>query len=145
MKKSTKFLGILVLIAIGVIAFYGGQRSTQSDVSVKLSKQIYSKGEQVRITVRNNTLEQICFSSCYPYYLQRKDEDWKSYNYPDCPEKNLSIPCITSGETKQFEFTLEESLPSELHRIAIPIDKNGERGEEFGENKKVYSEPFDVK
>lgn len=145
MGKVIKILGVLVLIVIGAISFFWGRQSSQPDFGVELSKQIYDKGEKVRITVRNNTLKQICFSSCYPYYLQVKNGDWHSYNYSECFEEDLNVPCLSSGESRKFKFTLRKSIRSEIHRIAIPIDKEGTAGEKFEEDKKIYSEPFEVK
>jgi len=144
-KKITKTLSILALLLIGVVAFYWGQRSKQGDISTRLSKQIYNRGEEVRLTIRNNTFQQACFSSCYPYYLQKKNEEWSFYNYPNCPDQDSNLPCISPGEKKTFSFDLEKKIESGIHRIAIPINKKGKKGEEFAEDKKVYSDPFDVK
>jgi len=145
MKLITKILGLLVLIVIGATAFYFGRSSNQDDLSVKLSKQIYSRGEGVTVTVRNNSLQQVCFSSCFPYYLQKKDGEWQSYGYPECPEEDVNIPCLSAGEKKTLRFALEKEIKTGLHRIAIPINKGGEKGESFEEEKRIYSDPFDVK
>ena len=145
MKKITKSLAILALITIGVIGFYWGRNVKQSDINVKLLKQIYSKGEKARVTISNNDAQQICFSTCYPYRLQKKNGDWGSYKYPDCPEENLNLPCVAPNEKRSFEFTLEERINNGIHRVAIPINRGGEEGEKFKEDKQVYSKPFDVK
>lgn len=135
----------MALIAIGVIAFYWGQRSIQPEVAVELSRQIYNEGEEITVTVRNNSFKQICFSSCYPYYLQKKDGGWQSYDYSQCPEEDLNIPCLDSNEEKTFQFNLQQKIQQGPHRVAIPINKDGTQGESFEEDFKAYSEPFEIK
>lgn len=145
MKKKTKILVVLILVVIGILVFFWERQMSRPEFGVELSKQTYDKGEEVRITVQNNSTKQVCFSSCYPYYLQAEKGAWQSYNYPDCPEEDLNVSCITSGGTKEFEFTLEGNIETELHRVAIPVNEEGKAKEAFEEDKKVYSEPFDVK
>lgn len=145
MNNWIKILAVVALILIGITAFFWGQRSSQPPVSIELNKQMYNRGEEIRITVRNNSFGQICFSSCFPYYLQRKDKNWHSYDYPSCPEKNMNIPCLSSGQTRKFKFELGQSLQDGLHRIAVPINKKATAGEGFEEDQKVHSPPFEVK
>ncbi|MEF8847336.1 MAG: hypothetical protein V5A57_02840 [Candidatus Paceibacterota bacterium] len=143
--NKIKILGVLALLLIGVIAFIWGQKMNQPTISIEMPKQMYQKGEVTRIRIVNNSPEDICFSTCYPYYLQHKEKEWNSYDYPACPEENLNLPCISPGEKKDFEFTLSDKLKSGVHRIAVPVNKRGEKGQEFKEDKKAYSDPFEVK
>ena len=143
--NKNKILAALVLLLIGAIAFLWGRRATRSDVSVELSKDIYKRGEEMQLTVGNNSFKKICFSTCFPYYLQYKEENWNTYNYPSCSEKNLNMPCVSPGESKTFSFSLNKKLREKIHRLAIPINRGGEKGSKFEEDQKVHSEIFDVK
>lgn len=145
MNKWGKILGAVTLVLIGVVAFSWGRKSSQPPLSVELNKQMYNQGEEVRITIRNNSFKQACFSSCYPYYLQRKEGEWENYNYPSCPEQDVNIPCISASETKKFKFNLFQGLHDGLHRLAIPINERGEKGKQFEEDRKVHTDPFEVK
>lgn len=146
MSKKLKILAALVLILVAGAGFLLGRKSGQSVISVDLAQQNYEKGEQVELTIRNNTSEQICFSSCFPYYLQRRKNDkWVTYDYPSCSDEDLSTSCISPSQVKKFRLTLEKYVRANSHRFAIPIFKGGEKGEKFEETERIYSEPFEVK
>lgn len=143
--NKNKILAILALLLIGVIAFLWGRRTNYVGVNVELSKQMYQQGEKAEVTIKNNSFKKVCFSTCFPYYLQFKDEGWNDYEYPSCKKENLNVPCIGSSKEKTFRFTLNKELESKVHRIAVPINKGGESGNKFEEDQKVYSEAFEIK
>lgn len=147
MKLSTKILtGILVALILGIIIVCGLSifKSPYSKVEITTDKTEYSKGEILLLTIENNLKEDLCFSSCYPYYLEIKNEDWKSYDYGICDKADIVEKCINSGSFKTFEIDLL-SVEKGSHRITIPgcIDCNVNN--QFGEDKRFYSNEFEVK
>jgi hypothetical protein len=87
----------------------------------------------------------ICFSSCYPYYLEIKANKWKTYEYyEECPHSDLIESCINPNYARFFSIELPDLSPG-LHRIRIPATINGESGNEFVEDKFYYSNEFIIR
>jgi len=135
------FVGILIIFAILILGFLilKGQRVEIVTDGIK-----YDNGGLLRIKIRNLSLNRLCFSSCYPYYLERKVGEWKSYNYQDCPDSDLVERCIEPGKTKAFEIILP-TVKEGPHRIAVPICENCKIGEEFKETERFYSNEFEIR
>lgn len=117
-------------------------------VSLITDKTEYAKKETLRITIKNNLKRDICFSSCYPYYLEKKEEKsrkWKPYPYGECGTKNLVEKCLESGGTKIFELNLLLFYNTGSHRIAVPVCFDCKPGEDFKESKRFYSNKFTIK
>ena len=137
-----KVLLIIILITILLIlgwVWYNNQ------VIVKTDRTEYQKQEPLRVVIRNNSEDSLCFSSCYPYYLEKKDEGWRSYEYGICQEADVVETCIDSKDSKTFGIPLNAySIKSGIYRIAIPACINCEIGKIFQEDKKFHSNRFDI-
>lgn len=141
------FLAIVVLF-FGILgggiwlSFKGG---LPEKVEIFTDKTEYQLGGSLRLKIKNNSKDTLCFSSCYPYLLEKKTErGWESYNYVDCPKKDLNEKCIKPGKVKAFELVLIDGKRG-LHRIRIPACVSCKEGEEFKENKRFYSNQFLIK
>lgn len=141
-KRLSKIGGIAILVVIVlIIALYSSQRSRPEEVNITTEKTEYKIGEALKLKVENNLREDICFSSCYPYYFEKRDGDWKSYHYTNCPNSNLVERCINSRQTKAFEIVVP-ALKTGLHRLALPACLECNLQEKFKEDQWLYSNDF---
>lgn len=135
---------ILVAVLIGLAIVILGFFWKQQKIVIKTDATLYENGAVLKTQIWNHSLENICFSSCYPYYLERKDGEWESYNYQNCPDSNLVQECINPWKIKAFELTLP-LVQEGFHRLVVPICKECKIGEEFKEIEKLYSNEFEIK
>jgi len=134
---------ILVLVAI-VLVIIGGP-SESKEVKISIDKEDYKIEDALKVNIENNLDEKICFSSCYPYYIEEKDgEEWKSIPYSSCTADNLVEKCINSKETKTFESILP-SIEAGVYRLAISVCTQCNIGETFKEEQWFYSDEFIIK
>lgn len=141
MKTNILILGVLIIIII----FSGVWLSLEEKkVEVLTDKTEYQKEESLNVNIKNNLTENICFSSCYPYLLEKQNGEWKSYDYGECQKSDVNETCIESGQIRDFEITLSQT-EEDYHRIAIPICIDCKLGEEFKESKRFYSNEFTIK
>lgn len=141
MKADKELLiGIFAIILIVVLAFFWKQQK----IVIATDSPEYDNGGILRAKIRNYFLRTICFSSCYPYYLEKGDGAWRTYLYQDCNEPDLVENCIEPGQTKAFEILLP-TVSEGLHRIAVPICENCQTKENFQESNRFYSNQFELK
>lgn len=143
MSSKFKILAIVAIILVGVIMFWLVEMRSSQEVKITTQKTEYSIGDSLKVEVKNNLNGSICFSSCYPYYLEKKNGEWEKYQYSECPGKDLSQNCIESQESKIFELTL--SGKSGIHRISVPVCLDCREGKDFAPEKVFYSNEFEVK
>lgn len=141
MKMDKKLLiGIFIILIIGILGFlWKGQKIVIEPDNIK-----YDNGGTLKMNIENYFLRKVCFSSCYPYFLEKKDGAWKSYLYQNCNKPDLIEKCIEPGKTKAFEIPLPV-VKKGLHRIAVPLCENCKIGESFKETKRFYSAEFEIK
>ena len=147
--KLKNFIPILIIVflILFVIIFWMGWKGYQlqkRDLSIVTDKAEYESGGILKVKIKNNFGEQICFSSCYPYYLEIKNEEWKSYKYVECQKLNGNGHCMKAGELKTFELTLPK-VQEGLHRLAIPVCLVCQSEKEFKEDTRFYSNEFSIK
>ncbi len=145
--KKKKFLiigtGIAALVIIILIALLFPQKGL---VNVITDKNEYKLGDILKVKIENNLRKTICFSSCYPYYLEKKNGDWESYRYKDCSDENLVEICINSKKIKAFEITIPSSfVEAGTHRLTIPACIGCNSNGAFKEDQKLYSNDFIIK
>ena len=140
MDKKLLIAAFLVLIIIGILGFLWKVQK----VVVSTEQQQYGNGGLLKVKIKNYFLRNVCFSSCYPYYLEKKNGVWKSYLYQNCDKPDTIEKCIEPGQTKAFEIPLP-IVREGLHRIIVPICKNCEIGENFQETGRFYSNEFELK
>jgi len=144
-KKNFLIIGAgLIALAVIILVAVLTSSKVPEEVNVITEKTEYKTGDVIKVKIENNLKENICFSSCYPYYLEKKDGEWKSYNYMDCPNSDLVKDCIDSRQVKAFELTAF-SLKEGLHRLAISVCIGCNLEEVFREDQKFYSNEFIVK
>ena len=134
-------IGVLVIfiLIIGGIVWKSFRK-----VVIITDKVEYQSSEMLRLKIKNNLAKNICFSSCYPYYLEVKEKKWQSYEYGECQKPNLAEKCMRPAEIKGFELTLV-ATKNGLHRLAVPVCIDCKENEGFKETKRFYSNKFIIK
>lgn len=143
-NKQLLIVLITLIILVGFGLIWRNYWILKEEVLIATDNTKYEKEGVLKITVTNNLRRNICFSSCYPYYLEKKNGEWKSYIYGDCQETNLNETCINPGQEKTFEINLS-LVEKGLHRIAVPVCTGCKIGENFREDKRFYSNEFMIK
>lgn len=138
--------GIIVLVLVILIASINLGTKKPGSVEVTIDKGEYQTGDALRVKIENNLKGNICFSSCYPYYIQKqkKNGDWENYRYVDCPKENIAEKCVDPKQIKAFELTLPK-VEEGFHRLAVSACLGCRFNEEFKEDQKFYSNNFIVK
>jgi regulatory protein YycI of two-component signal transduction system YycFG len=135
---------LLVLVLLG--AFYLNSKTDKESVEIITEKKAYSVNEELKVEIKNNTSDKICFSSCYPYMMQVKNNDWSDYSYSDCDKDNVVENCIDSNSLKAFGISLSEMfLESAPYRLAVSACIGCAVGENFRVDEIIYSNEFEVK
>jgi len=146
MKKYLILFFVIFLIIILFIGWMGwkGYQLQKGEISIITDKTEYESGGILKVKIKNNFGENICFSSCYPYLLESKNEKWESYKYVECQDFNGNGHCLKAGELKAFELTLPQAVKGP-HRLAIPICLGCKIEDPFREDKRFYSNEFTIK
>lgn len=137
-------IGFLILFAVIFWMGWEGYQLQKEEVLITIDKTEYEAGENLKVKIKNNFREQICFSSCYPYLLERKNEKWESYKYVECQRFHGNGYCIEAKKEKDFELTLPQ-VPDGLHRLVIPICISCKSEDTFKEDKRFYLNEFTIK
>lgn len=150
--KNTKKKGI-ILIVLGVIILIGAiwlWQINSSPVKVITEKKEYQKEEALRIKIENNLENRVCLSSCYPYYVQVKEDSEASlYKYGPCPVEDKISTCIEPKSVVAREIKFPEDHPylepGKTYRLIIPACIGCIEGESFIEKTFFQSNQFKVK
>lgn len=139
---------ILKTLPVGEGDKAGVWSETPFFVGVKTDKDIYSREDKIKVTVKNNLGKPICFESCNPYWLQKKDGDWEDFTYKTCEDHYLQIKeCLQPGAIKVFEnpvSTYGYTMESGIYRYAVKICINCEVGGKTSGQKTIYSNEFKI-
>jgi len=136
----TVVIGVLVIIVL--IAFLGIWSAFYTQrVKVFTEKTEYKEGDALKIQVENYLRQRICFSSCYPYYIERENKGWQPVTFDFCPEPSIVEKCIEPKNVKAFQFAVP-SLENGQYRIAIPVCVDCSIQEGFKEDRWFYSNNF---
>ena len=145
MENRDLFILIILVIIIGVgLTWQERSYVTNTEVSITTDKKDYQKNSILKLAIRNNLAKSICFSSCYPYYLEKKDGGWDIYSYSKCSDSDINDICLSANQSKFFEINLS-FIAAGLHRLAIPVCLNCKDKDSFKEDSKFYSNEFSVK
>jgi len=116
-----------------------------AEAKIILDQFNYSNGDKMEIQIENPFLDRICFSSCYPYYLQKKQGGvWHNYNYAGCPWENEVENCIEPKQAKAFQISLTRAI-SGLHRLSLPVCQDCIEKKQFKITDTFYSPEFNVR
>ncbi len=130
-------LTLFLLVVIFVIRDRG--------VMIRVEKEEYAVGDRARVVVKNGFLNsEICFSSCYPYFFQRKNDFWEEYSYQDCDFEDKVVKCIKPLRKKVFETSIP-NIADGTYRITVPVCENCSLGTVFNEEDRFYSNEFKIK
>ena len=141
-KVLITIIVLSVLILIVVIGTNFGLFNSSEKIVVSTNKQNYQIEDLLKVQIENNSNDDFCFSSCYPYYIERESEKgWESYSYEKCTSDDLVDKCLNTKEEKAFQFTLP-FLEKGLHRLAIPVCVSCNILESFEQEKWIYSNEF---
>lgn len=137
---------VLIILVIAGLAWKGHQ-FRKEEASVATYKIEYQEGENPKIKIENKSAERICFSSCYPYYLEENNGNgFASYDYSSCPESDVVEKCIEPGEIKAFELLLDRmEIKKGPHRVAVPACIGCALQQNFRQDKFLYSNEFIIK
>lgn len=136
---------ILILVIVGGLV-WKGYKIKKGEATIATYKTEYLEGENPKMKIENNSREKICFSSCYPYYLENNNGGFKSYKYGSCPKDDIVENCIEPGQAKVFELLLDKiKIEKGTHRIAVPACIGCIFQEEFRKDKFFYSNEFIIK
>ena len=141
-KNLLTIVVFIVLFLLGGLLIGG----TTQEVKILTDKNEYQRGENLRLQVRNFSPATLCFSSCYPYYLEWKRDSgkWEIYSYESCQKEDLVEKCIDSWGTKIFEMSVPQ-IRKGTHRLSVPVCQKCLPGQKFREDKRFYSNEFEVK
>ena len=139
---NKKLLIGLVIIIVLISGFLVWQTK---GVSIVTDKKEYRSGEVLKVNIKSYLLSNVCFSSCYPYYIESKNKEWQSYDYGECQKPNLAEKCIEILWIKGFEISLDSRLQKGSHRLTVPVCVGCKEGEEFRETKIFYSNEFVIR
>jgi len=137
---------LLVVFLVGGLVALTGSKITNQPIKVLTEKKSYTSNEELKVEIDNDTGTQICFSSCYPYFMQADQGNWQNYSYAGCDKENVVESCISAQDMKAFGITLGDSfIKSTLHRLAIPACIGCAVGDQFRVDKILYSNEFELK
>lgn len=142
-KIKGKLILVIVFTIIFGLAIWQGVTLflLRGEVVISTNKTKYDR-ESIIVKIENRTNKKICFSSCYPYYLERKNNDWKSYLYDNCSRLDLIGNCVKPEKEKYFQIDDLSYTKEGLHRLAVPVCLGCSLAENFIENKRFYSNEF---
>jgi len=147
-KDILIIISVILLLAVGGTIFYiillRSSHENKNGVNILTDKKEYSPGDTLKVKIENNSGEMICFSSCYPYYLQRKNADWENYSYDDCNKENIADKCIDPQSVKAFELTIPK-IQEGAHRLMIGACVGCRLEESFRADENLFSNDFVVK
>ena len=141
MKNKTLIVSSLLVAAILSLLWQRYFDAEALKLSISTDKTEYNSGSALKVTIQNNSKKDVCFSSCYPYYLERKNSNFESYSYSVCQLPDSNQVCVEPRHSKFFETTLPP-LETGIHRMAIPACVGCKIQESFKEDKKFYSNEF---
>ena len=141
-----KIILIGIFLILVLILFFGFllKKPQEQEVLITTDKTEYALGEAPIMTIKNNLAGNICFSGCYPYYLQKNNGQWQSYHYEECQKPDLVEGCVEVNQAKGFELIVYALQPG-FHRIAVPSCLDCRVGEAFREDGIFYSNEFNIR
>lgn len=136
----------MIAVVLIFLAWKGYQISKEKGLSIETYQKEYQKEENPKIKITNNLEKTVCFSSCYPYYLEKDNGYIQSYSYGSCTYPDVTEICMESSEIKAFEILLDKmKLEKGLHRIAISACIGCALQQNFRKDKFFYSNKFIIK
>lgn len=152
-NSKTLFYAILFLLLIFSILFYLYAINKSSsfvdyeELLIKTDKQEYSSEEKAKIIIENISDKKVCFSSCYPFYVQIQDQTKKFYKYEECSFEDVASVCIDPKQKKAFEVDLKDQRilsSTNNYRFVISACLSCKLGDRFIKEGLFFSNQFKV-
>ncbi len=131
-------------LAIIILAYLLFSPKNSIKAKVFTDRGEYKIGNALKVDIENHSTKDICFSSCFPYYFERKDGVWEKYKYGDCPQDNIAENCVAPNKIKAFELNIPP-IDKGIHRLAVPACIGCAIKDKFRDDKWFYSNEFTVK
>jgi len=148
-KRTVKILKIFAIVVViflvsWTVGLFVWKSYQPYDILAVTNNTKYALEEPLRVRFENKTEKTFCFSTRVPYYIEIKEGfRWKSYPYALISAEDVVLKCMKPGDTKIFELSLFGK--EGVHRLVIPICLGCEMGDEFKEDRRIYSTVFVVK
>ncbi len=138
-------IALAVIFSIGLALMYGWKSPITLKIATAITdKKSYSTQDSISVEIKNNLSKGFCFSSCYPYYFEKKTTGWKGINYSECQEKNVADNCVDAKKVKAFQIS-SPGLDAGIYRLAISVCLGCSVSQAFKEDRWIYSNEFMVK
>lgn len=134
-------IGLIILSVIILLSLFVPEKIESVDVITDNGN--YVIGNKLKIKIQNNLEEKICFSSCYPYYIEKKNGHWSGYKYEKCRNENMAEDCIDPNSMKAFQFEIP-LVEKGTHRVVLPICVGCTESNIFKEGRRFYSNNFNI-
>jgi hypothetical protein len=138
------FVAIAAMVAIAAGAGLWLIKSVRA-AEVVTDRGEYGIGDPLEVKIQNESSKPVCFSSCSPFYLEKREGGvvWQKYSYDDCEENDIIELCLDAAGLKKFQLFLDDAK-SGLHRLKIPVCIGCAAGEKFTANADIFSNTFKV-
>ena len=140
---------ITVLLLLGLFILRSAKRA--NPLTITLDKNEYSVNDNLKVTFKNISSKNICFSSNYHYLLEKPEKDglthqyaWKPILYSKSIQKDIADDCISPSRAKTFSVSLVDVGKGNC-RLSVPICFSCQKGESFHKNRELYSPEFNIK
>ncbi len=137
--------GIVSLLIILLVPLLFSKNKNNIKGEILTDKREYKQNQVLMVKIKNESTRDICFSSCYPYYFERKNKGWQKYPYEKCPNKDVASQCLAPKKTKLFELSIPPIIGKGIHRLAIPVCFGCSQNDKFRNDKWFYSNQFIIK
>lgn len=139
------FLSLLVVFVVAVLFFGFRFLSASGEMRVELNGETYEPGSKMRVSIKNNFFaKELCLSSCYPYFLQKKNGAWQEFSYRECSHQDRVRTCLSPQESRVFE-TVVPKLFRGVYRLSVPVCRGCGLGTVFQESERFYSDIFKIR
>lgn len=135
----------LIIVLIIVILFAGFSLAFKSrGVKIITQQTEYGAGDSLKLKTENFLGKDVCFSACYPYYIESKEAGWAADEYSQCSVANLAEKCLAPKEMRALESFLP-NLNKGTYRLAVPVCVGCNAQEAFKPDRWFYSNEFIIK
>lgn len=149
--KLIFYIFLIVLFVFSVFFYIYSMKQSSTPIndyeslSIHTDKEEYDHKDKAIIIIENISDNNVCFSSCYPFYIQKKDMTWENFKYGQCLQKDVAETCINPYGKKAFEVSLEDmGIASANHRFVVTACLNCNIGDDFRIDEIFFSNEFKV-
>ncbi|MDD2731715.1 MAG: hypothetical protein PHI53_00775 [Candidatus Pacebacteria bacterium] len=142
---KSKYLILILIAAIIVVLLWLMKMFSETGLKIITDKNEYASEEVLKLRIENDSNKKLCFSSCYPYYMEIKENnDWKRYSYNECSFEDKADKCIDVNGLKGFQLNVPK-VSSGTHRLAVSVCISCNENDDFKEESFYYSNEFIIK